>query len=223
MIKIIMIKIFSIKLFDIWKSIIEINCKEKWRSIYKLIICYLLYFPLIIMRLFNFILQLIENYQWNLLWKILFNYQKKAMLIDIGWNTVKTSAIICVPIEFIRAGIETKEGIKSLRLEETPHYKYIKSIIDNTNIESEYLDYEYYMKTYQKGRNTEDDKNKLYEIANDISCKFKSGINDCFIITNIPNISLRQGLIVELYDGVHRAVIAKACGIKIINCLLLSK
>jgi hypothetical protein len=210
---------------DIWWCSKELNEEQRWKAAYVFVVCCVIYFPLVFVRLLKLVfqIQIIERSLLCILWKILFGYKKLPMEINIGWNIVRTSAKIRVPIELIRAGTETKDGIKSLRLEETPHYKSIKPLIENNHIPSDDLEYENYMRAYQNGRNTGDKMIMMKKKVRDFAMLFKSGSHNSFVITYLPEISLRHGIKVELYDGVHRAVTAKVCGVKVIDCMLLLK
>lgn len=76
------------------------------------------------------------------------------------------------------------------------------------------------MKTYQNGRNTGEGVATVKKMVHDLVPLFKSDSHDFFVVTYSPVFSLRHGFKVELFDGVHRAVIAKACGVKTIKCMI---
>jgi hypothetical protein len=104
-------------------------------------------------------------------------------------------------------------------VEETPHYKWIKSLVlgnDDLHARDNYRDY---LETYYPG---EDASAGLEQVVSLVSLfKSKAGSNLINIVTHPPMYYQGADCIV-IYDGVHRSAIATALGQESIQCRLVS-
>ncbi len=157
----------------------------------------------------------------DFLWRIKFGYKQDLINIDVRWATVFTHGIIKVPLNILRAPIVTSDGTQLMPIEDTPHYPWIKSIVEgceNLHLRDRYSSY---LENYFP------DDDKLVGLAQVIALvsSFKAAVNYHSIITIVTQIPVRyQGsFYIVIYDGVHRAAIAKALGHEFIKCRLVAK
>src|SRR3989338_3062199 len=88
-------------------------------------------------------------------WKIKFHYTKEPKTIDILWTKVDTIGFINVPVDIISAGILTPLGLQMKQLEETPHFKLVKDLIENKDDSESRAKYYNYINTFFPDNDTE--------------------------------------------------------------------
>lgn len=155
---------------------------------------------------------------YRFLWARNFHYKHNPKLIDVGWNRVQTYGTFRCPIKFLRASIATENGKVLMRIEETPHYRYIKGLVGG-NIDSLAREiYRQYIKAFSPGIIPENGLEKTAKLVKSIICDpdFSSKVS----ITTYPpkRIKGTSTYEVKIYDGVRRACIAEAMGYRNIQC-----
>jgi len=145
------------------------------------------------------------------------NYQiEKTRHIDMGWSTVQVSTSITVPINDINVNIKKGEKIISSKIEDTPHYHFIKKYNNND------LDFYTLYKDYLINNFDEFDKFNIDE-------KVKSFIelNNIYKVQNIDFeiiVSRDKTLFFSkksnLLDGLHRISIMKYFNVHEVKCYI---
>lgn len=161
---------------------------------------------------------LTDLFFYGTLWRGKFDYRRDPKIIDVRWKTVYTKGMIRVPINILRAKITTREGKIAIPIEETPHYQWFKYFIeDNKNIYSDNK-YREFIENFHPKVNVEEQLAYIQELARSIQSQPNSS-SLITIVTYPPKINLRSGSYeVRIYDGVHRAAIAKVLGHRFIQC-----
>lgn len=157
---------------------------------------------------------------YNLFWRKKFGFKHDPMSVDVGWNVSDTSGVIQVPLNIVRAPIATPTGNQLVDIEDTPHYPWIKSLVEGHEDESARAKYRTYTETYWPEENADDALTAVVGLVD----SFRSHHDDASItiITLPPELNEDSGFYVQIYDGMHRASIAKALGHCFIQCRLAS-
>ena len=159
------------------------------------------------------------------LWKRKFGYKPKPNTVDIGWTMVDTHGVITVPIKMLRPSICTENGNVRVPLEKTPHYQWIKDLVDGNDDAVSKKKYRRYLEAFCSNDpcfpwNAEE---KLDNMKKTVSL-YKSDPERCRAVTIITSAPKRKFRVcpytVKIYDGVHRASIAMALGNESILCLV---
>jgi len=77
-------------------------------------------------------------------WMKAFGYRPMAHTEDIGWTVVHTHGIIKAPIHSLRASIQTAHGRERRTIAHTPHFAWIRHLVqgtDNHEARQGYIDY----------------------------------------------------------------------------------
>jgi glycosyltransferase involved in cell wall biosynthesis len=161
-------------------------------------------------------------YLQDLSWKRKFGYRREHMIVDVRWSEVHTIGIIQVPLSVLRASIITSTGVHQLvTIEETPHYGWIRSLVEGREDVGMRDKYREYVDTYYS---EEDNVLGMQQVAALVS-SFKSRENKESLITIVtyPPTCYKGSEYIVLYDGTHRSAIALALGHEFIQCRLVSK
>jgi glycosyltransferase involved in cell wall biosynthesis len=153
------------------------------------------------------------------LWRQKLDYKRESQPVDVRWATVVTHGIIHVPLDSVWAPILTPAGKEYMPIEDTPHYAWIKSLIDgNENLELR-SKYRNYLKSYYP----EEDVEECLEHVVDLVSSFIRESRDSLItiVANMP-VFYKGAYFIVIYDGVHRSAIAKAFGHEFIQCRLVT-
>lgn len=142
------------------------------------------------------------------------NYNKtERHIVDVGWGKVETLGSVVVPIDELYASIKVGKDKQYLKIINTPHYKWIYSLVNNTNdieaktIYKKYLE-EYFADTAVLDLQKSKDTVEFYKKSKpDILTIVVWPINDIIII----------------FDGIHRTAIAKSMGYELIKCLIYNR
>lgn len=153
----------------------------------------------------------------NFFWRRKFYYKKDPKIVDTGWSKSHTSGNIQVPLDILRANIWETSGLRSMIISETPHYQWIKDLVNKEDDTSSYQQYRRYIEIYFPELEAEMQLNKVRELVRSFQSQEKP--ITISIVTNMP---MKMGdYFVEIVDGVHRTAIAKAFGHESIICQLL--
>lgn len=157
---------------------------------------------------------------YRFLWGKKFGYKHDPKAIDVGWNKVQTYGVFQCPVKFLQASIPTTTGQKLVPIEQTLHYQYIQSLIKGENGQSIRDMYRQYVEKFYPSRNPEDKLNETAKLIKSIV--FESGFDPSkSIVTYPPKFNWGSGVYeVRIYDGLHRAAIAKELGYNFIQCRL---
>jgi len=167
-------------------------------------------------------ISLISIFYWLLFnvlfWKFSFHYKKDAQIVDVRWRTVETIGVIDAPIDLIFAPICTEKGNQLMHIENTPHYRWIKDLIEGKVNDLNKNEYFQYNRQYFPDENADEQLNDVTRLVSEISSQKNPTIE---ILTYPPNEILRSDISFRIFDGVHRAAIAKSLGYKIIKCRIV--
>ena len=159
------------------------------------------------------------------LWKRKFGYTPKFETTDIKWTVVNTHGLITVPLEMLRPSIHTERGNIRVPVEQTPHYAWIKDLVDGKDDTLSRAKYRSYIENYHSDA-IDVAKSIELHLANVVKLvdEYKSTPHRSNSITIITSAPKRKWNIcqynVKIYDGVHRAAIAMALGHKAIRCMI---
>ena len=147
-----------------------------------------------------------------------FHYEHNPKLIDVGWKKVQSYGAFRCPIRFLRASIGTNKGKTLVKIEQTPHYRYVQGLVGG-NIDSSTREVlSHYIKTFLPESIPEEVLEKTANLVKSMvqDPDFASKVS---IVTYPPKrIRGTSAYEVRIYDGVHRACIANAMGYKYIRC-----
>ncbi len=157
---------------------------------------------------------------YDLFWHQKFGYKHDPMTIDTRWSLVNTDGVIRVPLNLVRAPIHTIEGIRFVPVEETPHCKWIRSLVmgsDDACLRDKYREY---LEAYYPEEDTAAGLDHVVALVS----SFQSGANRDSLITIVthPPTLYKGSDYIVVYDGVHRSAIAKALGHEFVRCRLVS-
>lgn len=152
--------------------------------------------------------------------KILPGYFKLQLERFEGWLSIKRSKLIKenysykfieIPIKDLRARIITAKGIKPKPIKDTPHFKWLSSLVygkEDLKCRKDYLDY---IKQYHTQLDPEGEIRKAEGLVKTIKTR---GFNKISSIEIYPwhNNSNSDQSGYYIRDGIHRASIAKAMG-----------
>jgi hypothetical protein len=152
------------------------------------------------------------------IWKKKFSFVSEHKEMDMIWQKVHTMGFVTVPLKNLLARIWTKSGIKEIPIEETPHYAWIKDIIENKDDSNSRTIYYQYVKTYFPRENVElrmeRTKKMIFSFGN------KKNIHELPLVVSFPIKKTNNEYDFIIYDGAHRASIAKALGEKEMQCYI---
>jgi hypothetical protein len=137
-------------------------------------------------------------------------FKPERATVDLGFTTADTFGEIAAPVELLRSPIMTPVGVKVVRLDETPHYLWIKRLIDRTNDEEARDAYRTYLELYHPDDDVEGTILKISDLAERI--REESAKGQLVSIVTHPPAQYRGEFCAVIYDGNHRASIAKALG-----------
>ncbi|ABQ25875.1 hypothetical protein [Geotalea uraniireducens] len=162
---------------------------------------------------------------WSYIWPgcFIFDYKKAARVIDVprcDYAHIKATGTI--PLELLRVRLRTPDGIKLRKIEETPHYVWIKSIVDGNEKEAHSQGYRDYIKIYEPNMDIEKRLNELRTLVAEISSSLDKFVSETGIIIYVPEITYRGDIVFFIHDGNHRAAIAKAHGLERIAVLFIA-
>lgn len=159
------------------------------------------------------------------LWKRKFSYISEPQTIDIGCTTVNTHGIITVPLKILLCGICTKNGNIRVPLEQTPHYQWIKDLVDGNDDSFSKENYREYLETFFSRDinfpwSTDEKLNNVMKMVSFYKSDAQRS-QSITIITDAPKWKFYIcSYVIKIYDGVHRAAIAMALGHKYIRCMV---
>ena len=154
----------------------------------------------------------------ELFWKHKFSYRRDPMPVDVRWGIVNTSGVIKVPLIIIRASIVTPTGNRLFKIEDTPHYPWIKALMEGHDDRYARAKYREYTETYWPEKSAEDALATVVALVESFRAHRDTPIT---IVTLPPALIGYFDIYVQICDGVHRAAIAKALGHEFVQCRLV--
>jgi hypothetical protein len=155
----------------------------------------------------------------ELSWKRKFNYRFEQKTIDTRWSKVDTHGFIRAPLGILLAPMHTPNGKVLAAIEQTPHYRWIKTLIsqnENPELKNQYREY---LATYYPQEDIEEGLRQVINLVD--SVREQEPGYPLTIVTRAPKF-YRGSYYAVIFDGLHRAAIAQALGHKIIQCRLVS-
>ena len=154
----------------------------------------------------------------ELRWKRRFSYKFEPKAIDARWSSIDTHGLIQVPLDILLAPINTSGGKTLVAIEQTPHYRLVKSMIDGKDDKESINRYRDYLITYYSKEDAEAGIRHVIDLVD--SVKEQEDDKLLTIITRAPKL-YRGAYYAVIFDGLHRSAIAKALGHKSIQCRLV--
>jgi len=141
---------------------------------------------------------------------------EKLQNIDMGWSSVQVSTSITVPISDINVSIKQGEKILSSKIEDTPHFQFIKEYNNNGSaINTVYTDY--LINNFDEfNENNVDEKVKSFIELNNL---YKDqNINFEIIVARDKTLFFSKNS--NLLDGLHRISIMKYFNVEKVKCYI---
>jgi len=158
----------------------------------------------------------------DLLWRRKFGYKRDPKTIAVEGGTVCTHGVIEVPINVLRAPIHTSMGITLMAVEETPHFQWIKSLVEGNDSTCTSKVYREYLELFFPELDPGAEPDRMRSLVSSFQSELgNDGVTSILTYQPIFEKSLDPYLVV--YDGLCEAAIAKALGHKIIQCRLVSE
>ena len=153
-------------------------------------------------------------------WKKRFKYQYYKQTIDINNSPININGLIEVPVNRLRARIWTPAGLRSMPIKNTPHYKWIKDLIDGIKNDASYTIYKNYIQTFFPEIDCAIAKKNITNLVKSFSPR--RNIKKSITIATFPP-SRKPGSLysIIIFDGIHRSAIAEALGDETVNCQLV--
>ena len=152
-------------------------------------------------------------------WKAEFSFTPEHAVVDLGFGTIGTIGTIRVPLELLRSPILSHAGWRVVALEETPHFRWIRDLIDRRDDADSKDAYQRYLRLFHPDEDIDGTLLKIAELAETIRSEVKDG--ETLTIVSHPPSDYQGQFCVVIYDGNHRACIAKALGHSHITCRLV--
>jgi hypothetical protein len=163
----------------------------------------------------------IKSALWSRIWHGVFEYRKGFRIVDMGWKVVRSQGAALVPVDLLRARIRTPDGIQIHRIEETPHYEWIRCFVDGREHSGSDLGYREYIKAYEPDCDVEKRLEEVRYLTGAIAKGLVQNSLEHAIVVFPPEFSLRGDVGFHIMDGVHRAAIAKAVGVTRVHVLVV--
>ncbi|MHB9035617.1 MAG: hypothetical protein ACYC64_03045 [Armatimonadota bacterium] len=124
-----------------------------------------------------------------------------------------------VPISALRSAICVGKKVRICRVDETPHYRWISLLANDTDSVSESMQYRDYIRALE--RDVDLDQHMLYvrQLVKTVSDVLARDPQQLFLVVACPEFSIRHGINFHIIDGNHRASIAAARGVSDIQVL----
>lgn len=151
-------------------------------------------------------------------WHRLFGYQPSISIVQVGSGVVETHGTICVPASSLRATLPGPTGEKLVRIEDTPHFRWIQSLVSGEENVVARSDYQVFLRSQASA---EDADRRIEQVASLVKCMTATSLDELSIVTLEPR-KVGNEEIVVVIDWVHLAALAHALKVKKIKCKLLS-
>jgi len=152
------------------------------------------------------------------LWMKKFNWRPQVATEDIGWTEVTTYGVIRVPISALRATIVTSEGRERRKIADTPHFRWIVSLVNGREDLVARQDYHRYVASFFPDLDADGAvANVINLVASIKASAYADGALS--VITGKPKRRYGFGpYFLKIFDGVHRSSCALALGHQYIQC-----
>lgn len=159
---------------------------------------------------------------WSFIWprKYLKGYSAVSRVADMGRSgRVSLHGRGSISIDLLRVRLHTPDGLMECRIEQAPHYKWIKGLILGRENESDRLEYRKYIEDYEDGIDVDVRLEEVRSLVIEISDLLINNPSKISVIVTPLVFSLKHEISFMVIDGVHRTSIAKACGLREIQVL----
>jgi glycosyltransferase involved in cell wall biosynthesis len=157
----------------------------------------------------------------DLPWKRRYGFRPELQDFDLGFGRIGTFGIIRVPVDLLRSPILTEGGWNVTRLENTPHYGWIKDLAEERDDTDSRRAYRAYLEKFHPDEDIEYTLTKIVKLVSSIRAETADSERVLTIATH-PPARYRNEFCAVIYDGNHRACIAKALGHSGIHCRLVN-
>lgn len=163
---------------------------------------------------------------WHRTWqrKYVESYARNTSVVDMGrsgHSLVMGEGYI--PVDSLRVRLRTPKGMELCRIEESPHYQLIHSIVESSERPESSIAYRDYIRTFEPDMNPDDRIVELRELVCSIKESLALEKSKVFVVVSAPAFSLHLNILFPIQDGVHRASIARSLGMSKIRVLLTSE
>lgn len=153
-------------------------------------------------------------------WKKQFGYRRENARVDVRWARLPTHGIISAPMSALRAPIHVPGGKILATVENTPHFAWISALVAGSDDAEESAAYRAYLCKYYPQEDPEDGLRQVRNLV-EVFRNSTERLDDIAIVCNEP-ITTNDGLVILIFDGVHRTAIAQALGRRSIRCRLVT-
>lgn len=144
------------------------------------------------------------------------SYKKEnRQFIDIGWTNVRVSSSVKIQVKKIYVNLKHLGKLKKVRIEDTPHYVFIKSVHEGYKHDDIYKNY--LLDNFEEF-NEENVENKIQQFINLLNDYKKNEKFLPLIIANDKNLYLKSKA--NLIDGVHRLSIMNLFNKQNVKCYI---
>jgi len=155
-----------------------------------------------------------------------FEYRSDPGEVDVRWATLKTRGTAVLPIAVLRPALRTPDGNVRVRIEEMPHYSWIRdSVRGNDDARSRHAYLEYVRRWIEEDVGSPYSPEARLAHFERLVRDFLTGnrpVSSLFVVSAPPKRRHRVGAVIaKLYDGVHRAALARALGEETIRSLIV--
>ena len=119
-----------------------------------------------------------------------------------------------VPISALRAGIRDGKDVRICRIEDTPHYRWISCLVKGEDSASASAAYRDYIRTYEPNVDADEQAQNVRQLVKAVSNTIAHDPQQVALVVSCPEFAIRGEIFFYIMDGVHRASIATACGVK---------
>lgn len=153
--------------------------------------------------------------------KLNYNFTFENKRLQTGYGKVFTKGKIKVPIKELVANIWTESGCRATTIENTPHYRWIKDLLEVNESQKTQDNYHKYLSLYYPEENASQGLKKVKKFISSYQGS-KNKEEFLTIVISLPGIqNIFTSPNFQIIDGVHRAALACALGKKEIYCRLL--
>jgi glycosyltransferase involved in cell wall biosynthesis len=155
-------------------------------------------------------------------WKKTFGYHDENKIVDIGFSTVPTIGRCDLPIDMLRSPVMTCTGIKVVRIEDTPHYCWINDLMAGRDDSESRSKYRTYLELFHPDESIESTLEKIVLMVKTVKANEHVDFPWSIVVHPVSK-DPQSNRIALIYDGNHRACMAKAQGRTSIECRIVEQ
>jgi glycosyltransferase involved in cell wall biosynthesis len=149
-------------------------------------------------------------------WKRRFGFRREISTVDLGFGTIEAWGRMRLPLELLRCPLLSHGGWRVLPLEHTPHYAWISDLVERRDDTGSRQAYRRYIELFHPEEQPTEALAKVEELVRTLA-SMQSHQQPVTIAVHPPAVYRGQYCAV-IYDGNHRACIAKATRQRHIDC-----